>query len=123
MKTKNLILTFALAALTTALSASEPTIGIQNRESYSEAELRMEPWMTEPFEYVNGEQDMVMESWMNAPFGNNVAEDDLTVESWMTEPFENVNAESDLLLEQWMTIPFNTDETIEIENWMAAAWK
>ena len=99
MKTKSLILSFALVALTTTLFANEPTVNAQSAES-----------------------ELVIEWWMTAPFENSLSESELFIESWMTAPFENAITEEKLAIESWMTSPFEVVESIEVENWMAAAW-
>ena len=68
------------------------------------------------------EEMPLLETWMTIPFERGMAEENLWVESWMTIPFEKSISEENLQLESWMKIPFESDETIEIEDWMTGAW-
>ena len=62
------------------------------------------------------------EKWMTTPFGISIPEAEPKLESWMSDPFYSKLAEADPPIESWMSTPFETAESMEIENWMTAAW-
>ncbi len=68
------------------------------------------------------EENLRLESWMTTPFECSVAEEELNIESWMVIPFETDITEDELNIESWMTTPFETGEEIEMEPWMTTAW-
>ena len=76
-----------------------------------EYDIRVEDWMTKPFESTYYEADMPVESWMEAPFESSYFEEGPEVESWMTRPF----AISEQLDER-------IDGEIEVESWMLTPW-
>jgi hypothetical protein len=51
-----------------------------------------------------------------------IVEEDLSLESWMAIPFEKGISEENLHVESWMKIPFQSDEILEIQDWMTDAW-
>jgi len=59
-------------------------------------EIKMESWMTSPFE-MEYQEDLAMESWMTKPFEMEYQED-LAMENWMSSPFD-VNLEEQTCLE------------------------
>jgi len=113
-----LLLSIALVSLTATsfgqlssyeqLSVEERLFFKRNKEltyysaDYKSEFIRIESWMTEPFESGFAEEALYLESWMTEPFKSGFAEEDLYLESWMTTPFESCIAEEELILESWM---------------------
>jgi len=95
------------------------TLFVEQVEVIYEEGLRLESWMTAPFESNLAEEELNVEPWMTAPFENDIAEEELFLESWMVAPFESNLAEEDLTLESWMTTPFEAAEDSQIEECMA----
>jgi len=62
------------------------------------------------------------EKWMTTPFSISVPEAEPKLEAWMSDPFYSRFVEANPPIESWMSTPFETAESIEIENWMTAAW-
>lgn len=79
--------------------------------------VKVEGWMSAPFEIIN-EEPVNVESWMTVPF-ETTGETKLEVEGWMTRPFESA-LEDELVLEDWMTKPFNGtgEDVLAVEDWM-----
>ena len=51
----------------------------------NDEDLRLEEWMTIPFEREFAEAEMLLEDWMTIPFVNDMEDSEMQVEEWMTE--------------------------------------
>ena len=87
-----------------------------------EADIALESWMTAPFESDYYEVEPFIESWMTIPFESNYYEVEPFIESWMTVPFECNYYEVEPFIESWMTRPFDSDDELEVEEWMTTSW-
>ncbi len=65
---------------------------------------------------------LAVESWMTTPFESNYYETGPFIEPWMTLPFKDSYREDGPEIESWMTRPFDTDDEIEVEEWMRTSW-
>jgi hypothetical protein len=80
-----------------------------------------EPVMTGTY-FIASENILRIEPWMTAPFESSLYEEEPVIESWMFSPFESTFYEADPVIEPWMTAPFELDDEIEIEPWMTTPW-
>lgn len=140
MKTKYIIFSIVLVALTTTSFAQLSSIKerLVNRKhhhveirhaDYSTGNGSVERWM-------HGIQD-----WANERFTRDIYEgpvitrticsdqveiiydQELNLENWMETPFESIFTEEALLMENWMAAPFENslaEQTLSLEGWMAA---
>jgi len=85
-------------------------------------ELRIEEWMTEPFEISNSdfETDIVLEDWMKQLFELSIEEnrgsEDADSADEVTKVSE-IEKNEELFEDEW-----NTEDKLELEDWMSTSW-
>lgn len=89
---------------------------------FCEEVLELESWMTSSFTNDLEDSGPALEVWMTTPFETSLEEEMVTIENWMTQPFDNDLSEESLILEEWMLSPFETEDKIQMEDWMVSSW-
>lgn len=89
------LITYWIAIIFFLLPAFDSTAG-QPDSGYREAPIKIEAWMTAPFEPDLVEEPLELETWMTEPFEVGFKEEPLEVEAWMTAPFEIHSVEDPL---------------------------
>ena len=139
MKTKYIILSFSLAALTTTgfaqLNSIKERLFSRNNDQlvfvnadFGAGSSRMESWMHDFQGWTNERfshaiyKDPVVTNTFYLDKVEVIYEEELFMEDFMAAPFKNVFVEEAIALEPWMSTPFETglaEETLSQEPWMA----
>ena len=144
MKTKNLILSIALVALTATsfgqrssirerlFNKSNNQVEFITADYNSDESSRIENWMHDLRSWASNKNSRdtysapVVTRTIFVEQADVVYEEQLGIESWMTTPFECAVAEEELGIESWMTAPFEsnlTEEDLYLESWMTVPFE